>query len=71
MNPTIKQLTDEAHEIIQNICHAAVNGDITWQQRDELVKLVTTDIHEKITLAGNLLHDWTGTGNDGERTEAA
>ena len=60
MNTAIKQLTDEAHEILSNIRTAAINGDITWQQRDELVNLVMTDVHMKIKLAGNLLHDWTG-----------
>lgn len=61
MNTAIKRLTDEAHEIITNIRAAALNGEITWEQRDELVNLVMTDVHMKIELAGNLLHDWTGT----------
>lgn len=60
MNTAIKTLTDEAHEIITNIRTAAINGEITWAQRDELVNLVMTDVHSKIELAGNLLHDWTG-----------
>jgi hypothetical protein len=60
MNTAIKQLTDEAHEILTNIRGAALNGNITWMQRDELVRLVMTDVHMKIELAGNLLHDWTG-----------
>jgi hypothetical protein len=60
MNTAIKALTDEAHEIITNIRDAAINGDITWLQRDELINLVMTDVHSKIELAGNLLHDWTG-----------
>ena len=64
MNQNIKALTDEAHEIITNIRSAAVNGEITWQQRDELVTLVMTDVHTKIELAGNLLHDWTGNDYD-------
>jgi hypothetical protein len=59
MNTAIKQLTDEAHEILVNIRTAAQAGEITWTQRDELVKLVMTDVHMKITLAGNLLRDWT------------
>lgn len=64
MNTAIKQLTDEAYEIIGNIRNAAINGEITWAQRDELVTLVMTDVHMKIELAGNLLHDWTGKYND-------
>lgn len=60
MITAVKQLTDEAHEIICNIRQAARNSEITWQQRDELVKLVMTDVHSKIELAANLLHDWTG-----------
>lgn len=64
MNTAIKQLTDEAHEILLNISAAALAGEITWAQRDELVTLVMTDVHMKIELAGNLLHDWTGKYND-------
>ena len=60
MNTAIKALTDEAHEIISNIRAAAQAGEITWSQRDELITLVMTDVHAKIELAGNLLHDWTG-----------
>lgn len=60
MNPSIKALTDEAHEIITNIRAATLQGEITWQQRDELINLVMTDVHTKIELAGNLLTDWTG-----------
>ena len=60
MNTAIKTLTDEAHQIVTNIRAAAQHGEITWQQRDELINLVMTDVHAKIELAGNLLHDWTG-----------
>ena len=63
MNTAIKELTTEAHEILTNIRAAVLSGEITWQQRDELVKLVMTDVEMKIQLAGNLLHDWTGLGN--------
>jgi hypothetical protein len=57
MNTAIKQLTDEAHEILVNIRNAAIHGEITWTQRDELVSLVMSDVHMKIELAGNLLHE--------------
>ena len=60
MNPSIRTLTEEAHEIIVNIRCAALQGEITWAQRDELMQLVMTDVREQITLAGNLLYDWTG-----------
>jgi hypothetical protein len=56
----IRELTQEAHEIINNIKTAAVMGEITWGQRDELLKIAYQDVNEKLTLAKNLLHDWTG-----------
>jgi len=56
----INQLTAEANEIIRNICDAVRNGEITWQQRDELLRLVYEDVNPKLQLAASLLHDWTG-----------
>ena len=56
----ITELETEAHEIICNIRDAARNGDITWSQRDELLRLVYQDVNDKLQLAVNLLHDWTG-----------
>ena len=68
MNTAIKSLTDEAHEIVTNIRASVLKGAITWQQRDELINLVMTDVDMKIKLAGNLLHDWTGIGNGNHPT---
>lgn len=57
MNRLIKQLSAEAHEILQNIRDAP---ELTWQQKNELMQLVDEDVTMKLTLAKNLLHDWTG-----------
>ena len=35
-------------------------GEITWQQREDLLTLVYQDENTKLQLAANLLHDWTG-----------
>ena len=56
----IRELETEAHEIICNIRDAARNGDITWEQRNELLRIVYQDVNDKLQLAVNLLHDWTG-----------
>jgi hypothetical protein len=56
----IRELEAEAHEIICNIRDAARNGDITWSQRDELLRIVYEDVNGKLKLAAGLLHDWTG-----------
>lgn len=56
----INELETEVHEIICNIRDAAQNGDITWEQRNELLRLVYQDVNDKLQLAINLLHDWTG-----------
>ena len=66
MNNLIKEISTEAHEILTNITRAARNSEITWGQRDELVALVNQDVREKLNLARNLLHDWTGNYNSGE-----
>lgn len=60
MNNTIKELSQEAHEIINNIKQAAENGEITWAQRNELITQVYTDVNQKLELAKNLLYAWTG-----------
>lgn len=60
MNALIKEISTEAHEILSNIRNAAINGEITWAQRDELVKLVNQDVSAKLTMARNLLYGWTG-----------
>ena len=66
----INELTTEAHEIICNIRDAAIEGEITWQQRNELLRLVYEDVNSKIQLAINLLHDWTGKYYDGDMPTA-
>lgn len=57
-NPLIRELSAEAHEIMTNI---RACDELTYQQRSELMALVRTDLRHKLTLAKNLLHDWTGT----------
>lgn len=56
----IQELSNEALEIKRNITQVARRGDITWQQREELINLVNQDVEQKLNLARNLLHDWTG-----------
>lgn len=56
----IRELTQEAHEILQNIRDC---DELTYQQRNELMELVATDVKQKLELAKNLLHDWTGKYN--------
>ena len=57
MNRLIRELSSEAHEILANIRDAS---DLTWQQKNELMQLVDADVTMKLTLAKNLLYDWTG-----------
>lgn len=64
MNTSIRELTQEAHEIVCNINAAARNMEITAQQRNELISLVMTDVREKISLAGEMLYYWTGIRHD-------
>ena len=61
MNTYIKELTDEAREILTNIQHAAEQGDITWQQRDELKRIVLRDVADAAGLATarELLAAWS------------
>lgn len=56
-HPLIKEMSAEAMEIITNIRDCQ---ELTYQQRNELMELVATDIQQKLTLAKNLLTDWTG-----------
>ena len=56
----IRELETEAHEIICNIRDAAREGEITWEQRNDLLRLVYEDVNAKLQLAINLLRDWTG-----------
>lgn len=64
MNNTIRELGQEAHEIICNIRDAARNGEITWQQRNELLILVYQDVNDKLSMARDLLAAWTGRYSD-------
>ena len=57
MNKLIRELSAEAHEILANIRDC---DELTWQQKNELMQLVDEDVTMKLTLAKNLLHDWTG-----------
>lgn len=59
-NQSIIALIDEVTEIAENIKAAARAGEITWQQREDLLTLVYQDENTKLQLAANLLHDWTG-----------
>lgn len=56
----VRELTAEAHEIINNILNAAREGEISIAQRGELLRIVYQDVNDKLALAVNLLHDWTG-----------
>jgi len=59
-NTHIKELTDEAHEILTNASRAAQEGNITWQQRDEVVSIVLKDVADQagLQLARDLLYAW-------------
>jgi F0F1-type ATP synthase membrane subunit b/b' len=56
----IKELTEEAHEIITNANRAAQESKITWQQRDEVVTMVLNDVADQagLQLARDLLYIW-------------
>ena len=54
----IRELTQEAHEIVCHINEATRNMELTAQQRNELISLVMTDVREKIVLAAGLLEAW-------------
>ena len=56
----IIDLTTEAAEILANIKAAARNGEITWQQRTELVSLVLQDVADQANLqkVRDLLYAW-------------
>lgn len=51
----IRELCAEAHEILNNIRQCP---ELTYQQRNELIKLVETDRDDKIKLAIGLLQAW-------------
>ena len=57
MNRLIRAMSAEATEILQNIRDAP---ELTWQQKNELMQLVDADVTMKLSLAKNLLKDWTG-----------
>jgi hypothetical protein len=61
-------MIDKCGELIRNIRDAVRNGEITWQQRDELLRLAYDDVNSKLSLAANLLHDWTGKYDGGMPT---
>lgn len=67
----VRELIQEAHEIVCNINAAARNMEITAQQRNELIALVMTDVREKITLAGEMLYYWTGVDHSGGHPPAS
>lgn len=63
MNTNIKKLTEEAHQILQNIRDAARSGAITWGQRDELVSILLNSVADAAGMpsyekARDLLHAW-------------
>jgi hypothetical protein len=47
----IKELTDEAHEIITNAHAAELDGEITREQRIEVIQNLLKDIAERIEAA--------------------
>jgi hypothetical protein len=61
-NTHIKELTDEASEIIYNANMAAREMKITAQQRDEVLKIVLNDDvadQAGLQLARDLLYSWS------------
>jgi hypothetical protein len=61
-NTHIKELTDEASEIIYSANMAAREMKITAQQRDEVLKIVLNDDvadQAGLQLARDLLHAWS------------
>jgi hypothetical protein len=56
----IKELTEEASEIITNVNRAARDMLITAQQRDEVISLVLNDVADQagLQLARDLLYIW-------------
>lgn len=64
MNTLIRSMSAEAHEIVTNIRIACQEGEITYQQRDELMVMVMTDVNSKLELARNMLYYWTGNRYD-------
>lgn len=58
MRALIKEMSTEAAEILTNIRNCQ---ELSYQQRNELMQLVATDHAQKLSLARNLLTDWTGT----------
>ena len=49
MSKFIKELTQEAHEIIVNAHAAEHSGEITRQQRIEVIQNLLSDISDKIS----------------------
>lgn len=66
----IRELTQEAHEIVCHINEATRNMELTAQQRNELISLVMTDVREKIALAAGLLEAWRRDDMSGDTTAA-
>lgn len=64
----VRELCTEAWEILNNIRNCP---ELTWQQRDELMQLVATDVKEKLTLAREMLYYWTGVDMSGDKPTAA
>jgi hypothetical protein len=65
----IKELSQEAHEIICNIRDAARDGAITWDTRNELLREVYKDVNERLEFAKGMLYVLTG-NNYGTDTRA-
>lgn len=69
MNNLLREVSAEVHQIVTNITAAARSGEITWGQRDELIKLTLTNVNKNLELAKGLLHDWTGLYHPGGYTD--
>ena len=67
----IRELTQEAHEIVCHINEATRDMELTAQQRNELISLVMTDVREKISLAAEMSYYWTGIDASGDKPTAA
>jgi hypothetical protein len=53
MSEFIKELTQEAHEIITNAHAAEHSGEITQEQRIEVIQNLLSDIADRLGLAGD------------------
>jgi hypothetical protein len=56
----VEEVTNEAHEIFVNITAAVREGEITWEQGDELKKILFNDVADALNMqkVRELLYAW-------------